>query len=55
MRQPVEQLGRTAIERLLDRMKDPDLPPSRDVLPVALLARSSCGCPDPAGGEHPRS
>ena len=53
MRQPVEDLGRTAIERLLERMKDPDLPPSRDVLPVTLLARGSCGCPDPDGGEHP--
>ncbi|MHA6757049.1 LacI family DNA-binding transcriptional regulator [Streptacidiphilus sp. PAMC 29251] len=53
MRQPVDDLGRTAIARLLDRMKDPDLPPSRDVLPVTLLARGSCGCPDPAGGEHP--
>lgn len=53
MRQPFEDLGRTAIARLLDRMKDPDLPPSRDVLPVTLLARGSCGCPDPAGGEHP--
>ncbi|AUG75061.1 LacI family transcriptional regulator [Kitasatospora sp. MMS16-BH015] len=50
MRQPVDELGRTAIARLLDRMKDPDLPPTRDVLPVALLTRGSCGCPDPAGG-----
>ncbi|MFC5664419.1 LacI family DNA-binding transcriptional regulator [Kitasatospora misakiensis] len=52
MRQPVEELGRTAIARLLDRMKAPDLPITRDVLPVTLLARGSCGCPDPAGGEH---
>ncbi|WP_063978435.1 MULTISPECIES: LacI family DNA-binding transcriptional regulator [unclassified Kitasatospora] len=52
MRQPVEDLGRTAIARLLDRMKAPDLPITRDILPVTLLARGSCGCPDPAGGEH---
>ncbi|MCZ4103403.1 LacI family transcriptional regulator [Streptomyces sp. So13.3] len=52
MRQPFEALGRTAVQRLLDRMKDPDLALSRDVLPVTLLARGSCGCPDPAGGEH---
>ncbi|NUU24727.1 MAG: LacI family DNA-binding transcriptional regulator [Streptomycetaceae bacterium] len=50
MRQPVQDLGRTAIERLLARMADPDLSPSRDVLPVGLVARGSCGCPDPAGG-----
>ncbi|BFV60778.1 LacI family DNA-binding transcriptional regulator [Kitasatospora sp. CMC57] len=53
MRQPVEELGRTAIARLLDRMKTPDLPITRDVLPVTLLARGSCGCPDPVGGEDP--
>lgn len=53
MRQPYDELGRTAVRRLLDRMKAPDLPPTRDVLPVTLLARGSCGCPDPAGGEPP--
>ncbi|MGW3957549.1 LacI family DNA-binding transcriptional regulator [Streptomyces sp. NPDC004752] len=53
MRQPVEQLGRTAMERLLQRMQDPDLPPSRDVLQATLVARGSCGCPDPPGSEHP--
>lgn len=52
MRQPFEDLGGTAVRRLLERMRDPDLAPTRDVLPVALLARGSCGCPDPAGGEH---
>ncbi|MCY0939807.1 LacI family DNA-binding transcriptional regulator [Streptomyces antarcticus] len=51
MRQPFEELARTAVQRLLGRMKEPDLPPTRDVLPVTLLARGSCGCPDPAGGE----
>ncbi|GGZ81759.1 LacI family transcriptional regulator [Streptomyces subrutilus] len=52
MRQPFEGLARTAVRRLLGRMRDPDLPPTRDVLPVSLLARGSCGCLDPAGGEH---
>ncbi|MBG0851387.1 LacI family DNA-binding transcriptional regulator [Streptomyces spinoverrucosus] len=44
MRQPIEHLGRTAIGRLLDRMNDPDLPPSRDVLAAQLITRASCGC-----------
>ncbi|WP_331767897.1 LacI family DNA-binding transcriptional regulator [Embleya sp. NBC_00896] len=52
MRQPVGALGRVAMARLSARMADPDLAPSRDVLPVHLIARGSCGCPDPAGGEH---
>ncbi|MFB8247223.1 LacI family DNA-binding transcriptional regulator [Streptomyces sp. NPDC055952] len=52
MCQPFDHLAETAVQRLLGRMKDPDLPPTRDVLPVTLLARGSCGCPDPDGGEH---
>ncbi|MEU6824296.1 LacI family DNA-binding transcriptional regulator [Streptomyces atriruber] len=50
MRQPFEELGRTAVRRLLAQVRDPGLAPTRDVLPVTLLARGSCGCPDPAGG-----
>ncbi|MGH4030158.1 LacI family DNA-binding transcriptional regulator [Actinomycetota bacterium Odt1-20B] len=50
MRQPFEELGRLAVRRLLARVRQPDLAPTRDVLPVTLLARGSCGCPDPAGG-----
>ncbi|MEU7583197.1 LacI family DNA-binding transcriptional regulator [Streptomyces sp. NPDC041068] len=50
MRQPFEELGRTAVRRLLAHIRDPDLAPTRDALPVTLLARGSCGCPDPAGG-----
>ncbi|MEW2394297.1 LacI family DNA-binding transcriptional regulator [Streptomyces venezuelae] len=50
MRQPFEELGRTAVRRLLAHVRDPGLAPTRDVLPVTLLARGSCGCPDPAGG-----
>ncbi|MFE0177331.1 LacI family DNA-binding transcriptional regulator [Streptomyces sp. NPDC059002] len=50
MCQPFEELGRTAVRRLLARVKEPGLAPTRDVLPVTLLARGSCGCPDPAGG-----
>ncbi|MGW7238358.1 hypothetical protein [Streptomyces sp. NPDC054804] len=47
MRQPVEQLARTAMVRLTGLMRDPDLPPGRDVPPAELLARGSCGCPAP--------
>ncbi|MFE0102072.1 LacI family DNA-binding transcriptional regulator [Streptomyces sp. NPDC059009] len=50
MRQPFEELGRLAVRRLLARVRQPDLAPTRDVLPVTLLERGSCGCPDPAGG-----
>ncbi|MGY5060741.1 LacI family DNA-binding transcriptional regulator [Streptomyces sp. 900105755] len=55
MRQPVEQLARTAMMRLTGLMRDPDLPPGRDVLPAELLARGSCGCPAPesAPPSHP--
>ncbi|MFF1628203.1 LacI family DNA-binding transcriptional regulator [Streptomyces sp. NPDC058272] len=49
MRRLVEQLARTAMVRLTGLMRDPDLPPGRDVLPAELLARGSCGCPDPEG------
>ncbi|MGW7424580.1 LacI family DNA-binding transcriptional regulator [Streptomyces sp. NPDC054813] len=49
MRQPVEQLARTAMVRLTDLMRDPDQPPGRDVLPAELLVRGSCGCSAPEG------
>lgn len=53
MCQPVEQLAHTAMVRLTDLMRDPDLPPSRDVLPAELIARGSCGCPAPEGDAQP--
>ncbi|WP_424216393.1 LacI family DNA-binding transcriptional regulator (plasmid) [Streptomyces sp. BI20] len=48
--QPFDLLARTAVRRLLERVRDPDLPATRDVLPVTLLPRGTCGCPDPEGG-----
>ncbi len=51
MVQPFTQLGRTALDRLLDRIEDPDADARTCVLPVTLLARGSCGCADPPGGE----
>ncbi|TDE08621.1 LacI family DNA-binding transcriptional regulator [Jiangella asiatica] len=50
MRQPLGELARIAIEQLIAQMEDPDLPPQTTVLPVSLLRRGSCGCPDPPGG-----
>lgn len=61
MRQPVEEIARTAIRRLLDRMGDPDLPPSRDLLAAHLVTGTSCGCrglrtpPDPSPSQGPES
>lgn len=52
MAQPFGQMGRQALARLLERMADPDAKAAVTVLPVSLVARGSCGCPDPPGGEH---
>jgi LacI family transcriptional regulator len=49
MAQPFAQLGQQAISRLVARMADPDGPAAVSVLPVALVARGSCGCADPPG------
>lgn len=49
MRQPLEQLGRTAVELLARRIKDQSAG-ERVILPATLIRRGSCGCPDPVGG-----
>jgi LacI family transcriptional regulator len=51
VRQPFEELGRAAVEWLVARSADPDVPATRIVLPTTSTVRGSCGCPDPAGGE----
>ena len=51
MRQPVDELGRTAVELLLKRIDDPGCRPEVAVAPVTLVPRGSCGCPDPPGGD----
>jgi LacI family transcriptional regulator len=51
MAQPFERIGQTAVRRLLERMNDPEADPHISVLPVSLIARGSCGCPDPPGGD----
>lgn len=44
VRQPMADLGRTAVEVLLDRLARPDRPPAHRQLPVRLTVRRSCGC-----------
>ena len=43
--QPMRLLGERACARLLDRISDPSLPHSIELLPTELVIRSSCGCP----------
>ena len=43
--QPVRMLGERACARLLDRIADPTLQPTVELLPTELVLRASCGCP----------
>ncbi|TDD73528.1 LacI family DNA-binding transcriptional regulator [Actinomadura rubrisoli] len=57
MRQPFEELGRTVVEMLLagrdsGGARTEGTAPERVVLATRLVARGSCGCADPAGGDH---
>lgn len=58
VRQPVEALGRLAVERLLGAING-EAAPERLVLPLELIIRRSCGCLSPqvlqaaAGGREP--
>ncbi|MFN8620352.1 MAG: LacI family DNA-binding transcriptional regulator [Chloroflexota bacterium] len=49
VRQPLRDMGRTGVEVLLRRMRDPDAPPERVTLPTQLVVRGSTG-PAPARG-----
>jgi LacI family transcriptional regulator len=42
--QPMRMLGERACARLLDRIADPGLKPTVELLPTELVLRSSCGC-----------
>ena len=42
--QPMRMLGERACARLLDRIAEPDLSPTVELLPTELVLRSSCGC-----------
>jgi LacI family transcriptional regulator len=43
--QPMRLLGERACARLLDRIANPGLPRTVELLPTELVLRSSCGCP----------
>jgi LacI family transcriptional regulator len=43
--QPMRMLGERGCARLLDRIADPTLRPTVDLLPTELVLRASCGCP----------
>ncbi|YCH07804.1 LacI family DNA-binding transcriptional regulator [Arthrobacter sp. alpha11c] len=45
VRQPMELMGRTAVEILVDAISRPDAPLVERQLPVHLVVRESCGCP----------
>ncbi|MQA01613.1 MAG: substrate-binding domain-containing protein [Streptosporangiales bacterium] len=51
VRQPVEAIGRHAVEWLVSQVSSPKEEARRLVLDTALVTRGSCGCPDPAGGQ----
>ena len=42
-RQPCKDLGRLALEVMLDRIANPDLPPRDILLGCQLIVRQSCG------------
>jgi LacI family transcriptional regulator len=42
--QPMRKLGERACARVLDRIADPGLSPSIELLPTELVLRQSCGC-----------
>jgi DNA-binding LacI/PurR family transcriptional regulator len=57
--QPVEELGRTAAQLLLERLKDPTRLVRQVVLPTRLMVRASCGArtavpAEPPKDPHPR-
>ncbi|MCZ7644885.1 MAG: GntR family transcriptional regulator [Planctomycetota bacterium] len=45
VRMPIEQLGATGVQVLLDRFKAPTAPLTRIMLPCEWIARASCACP----------
>jgi LacI family transcriptional regulator, galactose operon repressor len=51
--QPMRLLGERACARLLDRIADPALRQTVDLLPTELVLRSSCGCPRGASIRKP--
>ncbi len=52
MAQPFAVLGRHALAHLTARIADPTIRAGATVLPVSLVARGSCGCPDLHRGDR---
>jgi LacI family transcriptional regulator len=50
MAQPFADIGTRAVAGLVERIADPATRPTTETLPVRLVARGSCGCPDLPGG-----
>jgi LacI family transcriptional regulator len=46
VRQPMRRLGEKAVELLVARLEDREAEPVSVVLPVSVIRRRSCGCPD---------
>lgn len=44
---PKELLGRLAVRKLIERIREPDLPPIIQIVPTTLVIRASCGQPAP--------
>lgn len=50
VRHPAQAMGERAVERLLARVTEPDLPPAEILLPTQLIIRETCGAARPPGG-----
>jgi LacI family transcriptional regulator len=48
VRQPMQQLGETAVTLLFDRLQNSHGLPRHEVLGTMLVVRQSCGCPIPS-------
>ena len=45
VRQPMERMGRAAVDILINQLESPGQPPASRQLPVRVVLRESCGCP----------
>lgn len=53
VRQPLEQMGRVAVQMLLERIEDRSRPPQRVTLATQLVIRDSCKAIQPERGDDP--
>jgi DNA-binding LacI/PurR family transcriptional regulator len=49
LRQPCREIGMAAVAAMLDRVRQPDLPPREILLHGSLVVRESCGAAGAAG------